>query len=228
MHIFNDKVVSLILGSPGSGKSTFIAKLVFEANKKDIPVYCNYPVKGTYMINVDDMYRYNLGKAVLIIDEAGLNYNSRNIKSLTLPIYHWLMTTRHRDTQIFFAVQSWKRVDIVLRELATEIILCSKFFFGFTLYSCYNSKTTLIENHEGYALEFQEVFQRVKTWLFHRPKYYHMFDTKHLDREYEEPPTELYPDEMFPVVIPLWHRLIARKPHARAQAQAGRGEQENT
>lgn len=220
MHVLNDKVVTLILGSPGSGKSTLLAKIVSDGNKKGIPVYTNYPTLGARIIDMKTLVDYNLGKSVLVIDEAGLEYNSRNSRAFTVELYHYFMTTRHRDTQLFFIVQSWKRIDIVLRELATEIILCKKFFFGFTMYRTFNSETTLISNSEGYALEFQEVFKQGSLHFFWRPKYYHMFDTKYLDREYLPGPLEEYPEDMFPVKESFIRRLLGLKARPPAPAQA--------
>lgn len=212
MHVFNKKVVTLILGPPGSGKSTFAAMLVSIANKAGIPAYCNYPVKGAYQIDVKTMTQYNLHDSVLIIDEAGLSFNSRSHKNFSAEHYHWFATTRHRGTQIFIIVQSWKRIDLVLRELATEVILCRKGLFSTTTWRSYCSDLKLVEDKEGRATEFEEVFSRIKWRFFWRPKYYSMFDTKHLDREYKEPDQQKYPLDIFPVVVPWYKKLMRLLP----------------
>ena len=229
MHVFNDKVITLVLGAPGSGKSTFAARLVAEGNEKGVPVFSNYPVKGSIQVNLTQAIVENLGESVLVVDEAGLSYNSRNTKAFGPEHYHWFATTRHRKTQIFIIVQSWKRVDIVLRELGTEILLCRRGFFGFTTIRRYHSDIKLIEDRDGNAMEFQEVFAKIKWMCFWRPKYYHMFDSYYLDREYRAPSMELYPDEMFPVRRPFATRLreaLFGAPRPRMRRSRQRGEDE--
>ena len=229
MHVFNDKVISLILGAPGSGKTTMIAKIVKEANKKRIPVYCNWPVLGAIQVDMKSVIKQDLGESVLIIDEAGLHYNSRqsknNSKDFGSEHYHWFATTRHRKTQIFVVVQSWKRIDIVLRELGTEVIMCKRGFFSFTTYRRYVSDLKLVEDRDGNAMEFQEVFSRISWRAFWRPNYYHMFDSYALDKQYDLPMGLPYDPAQFPSKLPLWRRLLLGllgiKPKARQRA-AGR------
>ena len=229
MYVFNDKVITLVLGAPGSGKSTFAARLVREANEIGLPVYCNYPVQGSIAVDMDSIIEHDLGVGVLIIDEAGLNYNSRNTKAFGKEHYHWFATTRHRRTQIFVIVQSWKRVDIVLRELATEVIMCRKGWFGFTTCRQYVSDIKLIEDKDGNAQEFADVFARIHWRCFWRPNYYHMFDSYHLDKEYRAAPDAVYPDELFPMQQPFGKRLRDAilgppKPRKRRSRQRGEGE----
>ena len=222
MYILNNKVITLILGAPGSGKSTMAAMLVNMANEKGIPVYCNYPVKNALQVDVKTMINYNLGDSVLIIDEAGLSFNSRNTKMFSAEHYHWFATTRHRGTQIFIIVQSWKRLDIVLRELATEVILCRRGIFSFTTWKSYSSAIKLIEDRDGNATEFQELFQKLNWRFFWRPKYYHMFDTKHLDKVYQVPDMGEWPLDQFPEYVPYWRRIIrGRKGAAERPLEPG-------
>ena len=237
MYVVNNKVITLILGSPGSGKSTYAAKIVHLANKQNIPVFCNYPTLGAYPVDMKTMIDYNLadttecGKAILIIDEAGLHYNSRSStqkgnKDFSASVYHWYATTRHRNTQVFIIVQSWKRVDTILRELATEVILCKKvgLFPSFTSLRAYESETTLIEDYNGNALDFQELFAKINWRCFWRPNYYHMFNSHHLDIEYKRPDWELYEEEQFPQKLPFWRRLLGLP--ARAPDTGGLSAQE--
>lgn len=213
MHVFNDKVVTLVIGSPGSGKSTFASMLAYEADKKNIPCYCNYPVKGTYLISLKNIYEYNLGKSVLIIDEAGLEYFSRNIKAFTAQHNDWYSTTRHRRTQIFVIVQAWSRVDVILRNLGTEALMCKKWPFGLTRIKVFASALDLVQDRDGNATEFKDIFKYNGSRFFWRPKYYHMFDSYYLAREYREPDFPLSDDICtFPVKLPLWRRIFGIYP----------------
>jgi cytidylate kinase len=232
MFILNTKVITLIIGSPGSGKSTMAAKLIYMAGKAGIPAFCNYPVLGAYPVDMATMSLYDLSKvtdadkAVLIIDEAGLYYNSRSStqkgsKSFTADLYHWYATTRHRNTQVFIIVQSWKRVDTILRELGTEVIMCRKGIFGFTTYRSYQSETTLIEDYNGNATEFTELFAKIGWRCFWRPNYYHMFDSYHLDRPYNVPDWDLYDPGHFPQKQRLWRRLLGLAPRATERGDGG-------
>lgn len=226
MHVINNKVISLIIGSPGAGKSTLAAKIVRKGNRAGIPVYCNYPVLGARVIDPATMYEHDLGKSVLLIDEAGLLYNSRSStqkgsKSFTSDIYHWYATTRHRETQVFIIVQSWKRVDTILRELGTEVIMCRKWPFRIVRCLRYQSETTLVEDRDGNALEFNELFSRIGSFFFWGPAYYHMFDTHHLDMDYLPAPVLEYDPDQFPDKLPFWRRLLGLGPARQKDGAAG-------
>jgi len=101
-------VLNVYFGVPGSGKTTFAAYLTRWALhenalirfcrkhenpvtrvllnshflKRRIDVYSNVPITGAYVLNArEDIGKYMIEDAKVIIDEAGIEYNNRNYKS---------------------------------------------------------------------------------------------------------------------------------------------------
>ena len=208
MHIFNNKVFTMVIGSPGSGKSTFAAKLVELANKAGVPAFCNYPVKGALRLDMSEFLNVDFGESVIILDEAGLQFNSRDFKTFTADHYHKFATLRHYGTQCFLIVQNYSRLDIALRELSTEVLYVEKSFFGLSKVITYAARTVPIEDREGQATEFGNIFDNILRKWFWRPYYYHMFDSYHKDREYAAAQRVLYDDSLFPPKRPLWKLIF--------------------
>ena len=71
--------LSIYFGVPGCGKSTHAASVVYHNLKKGWPTYCNFPVKGAFLIDDKDIGKFSLTDCYLIIDEASITYNSRKL-----------------------------------------------------------------------------------------------------------------------------------------------------
>ena len=68
-------------GAPGVGKTTYAAFLADRYIRSGIPVYSNVPIKGCYKIDRDDVGRYLIENCLILWDEVGVDFNSRNFKS---------------------------------------------------------------------------------------------------------------------------------------------------
>lgn len=121
--MFKLKGVTIFFGIPGSGKTTLCAYIAKSYLKKGLTVYSNVPIKGTYRIDISDIGKVNLSNCVLIIDEASIEYNNRNTKSMSIDTIRFAKLSRHYNCKIVLASQSWNDCDITWRRLAFEYYL---------------------------------------------------------------------------------------------------------
>ena len=115
--------LKIFFGSPGSGKTTHAAMIVARNEKKGIPTFSNVYIRGAYQYNAnEDLGTYYIGDCDLIIDEAGIEFNSRNYKNLHQKIIEVLKLYRHFNIRdIYVYSQAPDDMDITIRRLGTEI-----------------------------------------------------------------------------------------------------------
>lgn len=105
-------------GMPGSGKTYALVARAHEALKKGRVVFSNFPLKGCYQISLDDICNYQFPEdCVVLIDEAGRWFNSREWKDLPHEVFDLFTMHRHVKMDLFIAVQSFARIDKSLREV---------------------------------------------------------------------------------------------------------------
>ena len=138
-------VLNVYFGVPGSGKTTFAAYLTRWALhenviirfcrrhqnpvtrallnsrylKRRIDVYSNVPITGPYVLNArEDIGHYMIEDAKVIIDEAGIEYNNRNLKSFPQEAVYFYKYHRHYRVSVDVFSQSYEDMDVTLRRLA--------------------------------------------------------------------------------------------------------------
>lgn len=124
--------ITIVFGSPGSGKTTYAVKEITK-NKKKV-YYNNIPeIKGKNAVYLSDDSVASLGEYTLpqhsnlIVDEASILFNNRRWKSFPKPLINWLKLHRHyKIDEIFFLSQSWDDIDITIKRLATKLIYIRK------------------------------------------------------------------------------------------------------
>ena len=141
-------MVSLVFGSPGSGKTTYACYL-FHKDQKKIRKFLKRRRSSRAQITAKQMKKYGLHKhyfanfpnklstvfkdtlklgeftlpqnSLLICDEAGIEFNNRGFKSFPKPLISWLKLHRHYKVDCCFISQSWEDCDITIRRLADEL-----------------------------------------------------------------------------------------------------------
>lgn len=145
--------LNVYFGVPGSGKTTFAAYLAKQAQKESIiirfcrrfpcgftnwilngkhwkralKVYSNVPISGTYKVDArKDIGKYNIEDGKLIIDEAGVEFNSRQYKSFPTAAIYWFKFHRHYGVSVDVFSQSHEDMDVTLRRLAQNFYVVRK------------------------------------------------------------------------------------------------------
>lgn len=138
-------VLNVYFGVPGSGKTTFAAYLtkwalhesplisfcrkhpnrltnwILDSKyfKRRIDVFSNVPITGAYQLNAkEDIGRYMIEDAKIIIDEAGIEYNNRAYKTFSQEAIYFYKYHRHYKTSVDVFSQSYDDMDVTLRRLA--------------------------------------------------------------------------------------------------------------
>lgn len=170
--------LDLYFGIPGSGKTTVGAWFSKKAQKKGKKVFSNVDIKGNYILSpLDDLGKYQIQDATIIIDEAGLEFDNRAFKTYPKNCNFFFKYHRHYNCDIIFLSQDLD-IDIKIRKLATNYYLLSKSFIPFFI-KRKTIKKKIDINKDGEIIDFH-YFQFLGTKLFFAPKVWKMFNT--LDR----------------------------------------------
>lgn len=93
----NPYKLTMVFGKKGAGKTTLLTKLCFRYLKRGWKVYSTEPIPGAYLIEPSDIgYKKIPPRSVLLIDEIGLIWHSRDFKSFPKEVRRWFKYQRHR------------------------------------------------------------------------------------------------------------------------------------
>lgn len=183
--------VNYIFGSPGSGKTTVLAKLAVYYNKHGFKgrIYANFPCKGTILIKDEDIGYYNFYNSILLLDELGITYNNREAFSKRglmqdpLRLRYWKLIRHYLEHEngpkgrCFLASQSWDDVDKKLRDLSTNYYLIKKSIFRFLTVIKSIYKKVEIDETTHQPCDFYVIDVFFNWSLCWRSRYYKMFDS---------------------------------------------------
>lgn len=110
-------------GVPGSGKTTIAAWLAKINQKNHRNVYSNVPILGSYEIDKEDIGKYKIENGLLLLDECGSEYNSRNYKAMPQEQIEWFKKHRQYQIDVVCFSQYWNDIDVILRNLSTNLYL---------------------------------------------------------------------------------------------------------
>lgn len=113
----------MIFGKKGSGKSTTLTRIAWEANRAGKEIYANIPLPNAHVISEDDIGFYNIPPdSVLIIDEAGMVWDNRHFKNFKPEVRDWFKLQRHHRVRVYLASQTFD-IDKKLRDLCDDMYL---------------------------------------------------------------------------------------------------------
>lgn len=175
-------------GLPGCGKSTFKTMLARKYIRKGYTVYTlsDSPVKGSYIIDWEDIGRYDLSNSVLFIDEISLYADSRDFKKFNQILKKAFILHRHYHMDIYWFTQQWDGVDRKIREMTPRLYYIRK--FGELSYAITIKRFIFIDKEQhaiqtGYkksnsilAFIGKVFFVRALQFCY-RPLYYKYFDS---------------------------------------------------
>ena len=126
--------LELIMGKPGSGKSTYMAHIVKKYVKKNIPVFCNHHVLGANVITKEWLGKYMLENCAIIIDEAQLEFDNRNFKAFTNELKFFFSNFRHFKADVYIISQSYEDLDVKIRRQAQKMYILKPSIIPFTIF----------------------------------------------------------------------------------------------
>lgn len=117
-----------VIAPPGTGKTSLAADIVRQAHFENKKVYSNVPIRGSIKIDIkNDLGKYNIHDAKLIIDEAGSDLNNRNWrKNLTNESIEFIKKHRHYNVDVYTFSQSPDDMDNKFRDLVTRLYLLER------------------------------------------------------------------------------------------------------
>lgn len=169
--------IKIYFGVPGSGKTTNAARIVLNNLKKGVTTFSNVPIKGAVLYDTNIIGKYDISDGDMIIDEAGIHYNSRKYKSLPQEQIEWFKLSRHygiRNIHIFS--QSYEDMDVTLRRLADEIYVVKRSLIP-GLFSTRRIMVKVGIDKDTHQIMDQYFFQFLGIKLFLGFHYWHMFDS---------------------------------------------------
>lgn len=124
----NPYTLTMIFGKKGSGKTTTMTKLAFQAQRKGKKVYSNVPLPGCFLIKDEDVgFKMIPPDSVLLIDEVGMIWDNRQFKNFKPEVRDWFKLQRHYRVKVYLFSQTFD-IDKKLRDLTDEMYLIEKKF----------------------------------------------------------------------------------------------------
>ena len=188
--------IRVFFGKPGCGKSTLCCKFARQ-NATKRPTYINFAntVPKAYPCTLDGLGEWTpkIG-AYLLIDESGIEFNSRAYKALPKPTIAWFKKHRHFHADVDVFSQSHEDMDITIRRLADELWYMKKVGWWTICRRIYKYVMVDENTHQiidGYKmacplwllvapLQFLGLWQK-KYMLTFRPFYYRYFNSWEVD-----------------------------------------------
>lgn len=178
-----------LFGKKGCGKSSTLCKLAFKYLKKGWKVYSTEKIPGTYLLPPETIGWYELApKSVVLIDEVGLIWHSRDFKTFPREVRSWFKLQRHRKLRVYMCSQSFD-VDKSVRDLCDEMYLLTNVFNIFSyqkrilksfdvVQATAESPSTIVENLKIDSILLAPFGSRRFTYI---PKYAKYFDSFECD-----------------------------------------------
>lgn len=210
--------VNLVIGLPGSGKTTALAAFshVFtrdrKLKKKGYKVYSNVAVKDAIPYDWKTEFGYyDMSNAMICLDEAGIYADNRSFKTNFTPeSLEYLKLLRHRfDVLVAFSQTS--DVDLKIRSMSGMIWICSKSVIpGVTVLNPVCRKID-VDEETHQIMDMYYLRHRIRQFFaaqrIFRPLYYSYFDSYEAPELPPLPPREPY---NIPKKEPAFKSLLAR------------------
>lgn len=181
-------MIEIYFGAPGCGKTTILAQLAHKMKKKYKYIYsnCEDLLNARYISpeKLNDLGNITLPEySLLLIDEAGIEFNNRNYKGLPKNLIYYAKMHRHYRIDIIMFSQSFTDMDITFRRLANtyyRVKRCGPFSLSRRIRPFLHideEKKEIVDGYEFYPF-FRSLISFVKPFnLCYRPRYYKYFDS---------------------------------------------------
>lgn len=118
------------VGKPGAGKTLLMTADLVKAQKRERPVFANYPLLGArYWEKLDETY--GIRRGIIAMDEAGSVVNSRKWEKLPDDVVKQWQQSRKLGLDLFYTSQAFTGVDKILRGITNYVYFCQRTIFPF-------------------------------------------------------------------------------------------------
>lgn len=179
----NPNQLIFLFGKKGSGKSTFMVRLMLQHIKRGWTVYTNMRdviIPGVRLFDAQDLSSCTPAEhSVLFIDEAGLLWDNRNFKTFSSGLTEFFKLQRKYKCKVYINSQSFD-VDKKLRDLTDVMYLQSNIGNVIGITRPILRTVRLVNPDDGGesrisdGLRFGSLFSWRITWL---PSYFKYFDS---------------------------------------------------
>lgn len=199
----------MIFGKKGCGKTTYMVKLSYRYLKRGWQVYTTDYFPGTIHFEPEDFGYIKFHEdSVVLMDEVGIIFDSRNFKSFKPEVRNLFKYQRHCRLRVYLFSQTFD-VDAKIRILTDYMYYLVNYFNVLTV--CKRIRTKMVvtkadgqsESRIAQQLMIDPFFlapfgARDFVWIPKWTKYFNSHETRILDlREYPAEPIS-YPDGMSP------------------------------
>lgn len=170
-------MITCVFGLPGTGKSTYMAKLCKQAlkNKKYDRVYCNFFLLGAYPLEFSDLGVFNFTNCLILIDEAMNEADSRGFKTFTATLKYFFSNHRHYGIDVIYFTQAFDDVDKKIRNNTQELFYIRKFLWWSYITPIY--RKLIINEYSQEIVQGYKMGGLFSTRFYFRPFYYKYFDS---------------------------------------------------
>lgn len=145
-------MINIVWAPPRQGKTYYctneIVALLKEGKRR---VFTNWPVivktpQGIVSSRVwtPDLTHENVLGADVYIDEAYMDYNSREYKKFEKDTHTFFATNGHNDNEITLIAQNPARIDVVIREMCNGFFLVRKISWPYIVWTIYARLVNLV------------------------------------------------------------------------------------
>ena len=161
-------MIRVFFGNPGCGKTTTACKFLKQSKKRYDYAFSNFSVDDSIGRCVDfkDLGAWTFPQhSYIALDEAGIEYNNRNYKSLPQHTIKWFKLHRHYKCDVDVFSQSWEDMDITIRRLADQLWYMRK-IGPFTILRRFYKTVDILETDR----QIRDCFRKEKgIWLLLQP-----------------------------------------------------------
>lgn len=197
-------IITIVLGSQGSGKTLYLVKKGYEAYKKGLKVYSNFHLTFPHeLLTYDQMIRCELKNCVVLCDEAHVyGFDARSSMSKgNLELVKTFVTQMRKNFVFgYFSSQRSRQLDVRLRANSDFALFCKKYSFDVKNKSIHEVtqsqqfkkdlpiivKVDIVKGDDGSSSSI----------YFHANPYYKLYDTSQVIKlSQSEKDKSLYTDE---------------------------------
>lgn len=146
---------------------------------RPLPVYSNVPILGALRMDAkQDIGTYDMRDGKVIIDEAGIEFNNRNYKSMKQEVIEWFKLHRHYRMSVDVFSQSFEDMDITIRRLAYRYFLVQKSVIpGFIRLKRVYRRIGIDSVTHQFCDQYSWAFLGLGDKMIYAPRYYRYFDS---------------------------------------------------